>query len=170
MNNVNADGYTDGSVFHSSDSSVYSGTDADDGRYFKSASGMARVVYRNSHENADFPEDDPRHGAGLNFCRWITSEQPGTAEHFSFNGNLNAIIESRLEPGASFGLHTHYDTEEYYYILDGEIFVECRDKNGSVYGKELRAGDLHRISAGMSHYAKAGSEGVRFLAIIVRAG
>ena len=84
MNDINNDGYTDGSVFHSSDSSVYSGTDADDGHYFKKGSGMAKVVYRNSHENRDFPEGDPRHGTGLNFCKWITSEQPGTAEHFSF--------------------------------------------------------------------------------------
>lgn len=163
------DNYIDGDVFHSGESRIYRREESPEDLYFKESSHMARVVYQRAHENWDFPEDDPKHGSGYNYCKWITSEQPGTAENFSFNSNLNAMIESSLEPYASLGWHTHYDTEEYYYVLAGSIYVECRDENGSTYGRDLHSGDLHRIKKGMSHYAIAGSEGVKFVAVIIKA-
>lgn len=161
--------YTEGGTFHSSNPKIYADENSPGDRFFKRSSMMARVVYRNAHENADYPEGTPKHGKGLNFCKWIASEQHDTAEHFSFNGNLNGILESRLEPNASVGWHRHYDTEEYYYVLEGSMYVECMDANGNTYGRTVTAGDLHRISVGMSHYAEAGADGVLFLAIIVKA-
>jgi quercetin dioxygenase-like cupin family protein len=161
--------YIDGMTFHASGSfSVYPEHSPGD-RYFKTSSDMAHVVYHNAHENPDFPPADPRRGKGMNFCKWIASEQPDKAEHFSFNGNLNGILESFLEPGASVGWHRHDATEEYYYVLEGSLYAECQDPSGRKFEKILNPGDLHRVSSGMSHYAKAGSGGARFLAIIVKA-
>ena len=162
--------YLDDRDFHASGARICPEERSPGAGYFKASSDMARVVCRNAHENISFPETDPRHGQGLNFCKWITSEQPGTAEHFSFNGNLNGILESFLEPGASVGWHRHDDTEEYCYILEGSLYAECQDAGGAVFSRSLKAGDLHRVSRGMSHYARAGEGGARFLAIIVKAG
>ncbi len=170
MTDLNPAAYRDGRDFHASGARIAPEERTPGDRYFKSSPDMARVVYRNAHENTAFPETDPRHGQGLNFCKWITSEQPGTQEHFSFNGNLNGILESFLEPGASVGWHRHDDTEEYYYILEGSLYAECQDAGGAVFSRSLKAGDLHRVSRGMSHYARAGEGGARFLAIIVKAG
>ncbi len=162
--------YTDGQVFHASGCSrIYREENAPGERYFKASPAMAHVVYQNAHENPAFPEGDPRRGTGRNFCKWVTSEQPDTAEHFSCNGNLNGILDSRLEPGASVGWHRHEDTEEYYYVLEGSLYAQCQDQDGQIFQRTLRPGDLHRVSRGMSHYAQAGSDGARFLAVIVRA-
>ncbi|WP_406038988.1 cupin domain-containing protein [Succinimonas sp.] len=169
MTDLNPADYRDGRDFHASGARIAPEERAPGDRYFKSSPDMARVVYRNAHENTAFPETDPRHGQGLNFCKWITSEQTGTQEHFSFNGNLNGILESFLEPGASVGWHRHDDTEEYYYVLEGSLYAECQDASGAVFRRDLKAGDLHRVSRGMSHYARAGERGARFLAIIVKA-
>lgn len=164
MNKYN---YVNATEFHNSSSPVYKPND--ESKYFKKSSNMARVLYTNSHENPEFKENDPKHGLGKNFCKWISSEQPGKAEGFSFNGNLNGILESRLEPGASVGWHYHSDTEEYYYVLSGSLYIECKDEEGNTYSDTLYSGDFHRISKNMSHYALAGSEGALFLAIIVKA-
>lgn len=162
--------YTEGSVFHSSQHpQIYPPEKSGEDRFFKQGKLMKKVVYRNAHENHNYPENEPKHGSGLNFCKWITSEQPDTAEHFSFNGNLNGILESWLEPGASVGWHRHDDTEEYYYILEGTMYAECEDPDGRRNCRTLEAGDLHRICRGMSHYARAGENGVKFMAIIVKA-
>ena len=170
MNDIPPSDYLDGQVFHASGARICPEERTPGDRYFKSSSDMARVVYRNAHENSAFPESDFRHGQGLNYCKWITSEQPGTKEHFSFNGNLNGILESILEPGVSVGWHRHEDTEEYYYVLEGCLYAECQDAGGASFSRTLKPGDLHRVSRGMSHYARAGERGARFLAIIVKAG
>lgn len=67
------------------------------------------------------------------------------------------------------GWHRHDDTEEYYYILEGTMYAECEDPDGRRNCRTLEAGDLHRICRGMSHYASAGENGVKFMAIIVKA-
>ncbi len=162
------DNYVDGDEFHSSPHSIYS-CESDSSPYFKYSNKMSKVVYRPAHSNPSFSLDDPKHGRGENFCKWITSEQPGTAEKFSFNQNLNGILESYLGPGDSIGWHEHYDTEEYYYVLEGEMWVECSDAQGHTFSAKLGVGDLHRLSCGMSHYAKAGPDGAKFLAVIIKA-
>lgn len=161
--------YINGFDFHNSNPKIYKLNNEPADNYFKQSDRMAKVVYQKAHENSSFIDSDPRHGIGNNFCKWITSEQNDTAENFSFNKNLNGILESYLEPNASIGWHKHIDTEEYYYMLEGNLFVECLDNDNVLYQKEIKAGDLHRISKGMSHYAKAGLGGAKFLAIIVKA-
>lgn len=59
------------------------------------------------------------------------------------NDGLNKIINGRLEPGASIGLHTHKTNSEIIYILQG-----C--------GKVLYDGEYEKVSAGVCHYCPKG--------------
>ena len=66
--------YTEGSVFHSSQHpQIYPPEKSVEDRFFKQGKLMKKVVYRNAHENHNYPENEPKHGSGLNFCKWITS-------------------------------------------------------------------------------------------------
>lgn len=159
--------YVTGNEFHNgSHQRIYARSAQSDGKFFKTAELMAKVAYTNAHENHAFPPNDPKHGIGKNYCKWLASEQTDTKENFS--SHLDGILESRLEPGASIGWHKHTDTEEYYIILEGSMFIECQDAEGNIYSQIIHAGDMHRVAPGMSHFAKASDEGVRFLAVIVK--
>ena len=56
---------------------------------------------------------------------------------------LNKILKGRLEPGSSIGLHTHEDSSEIMYFLEGE-------------GRLIHNGVEERILAGDCHYCKKG--------------
>ena len=56
---------------------------------------------------------------------------------------LNKILLGRLEPGSSIGLHTHEDSSEIMYFIEGE-------------GKVIHEGLEERILPGDCHYCKRG--------------
>ncbi len=60
-----------------------------------------------------------------------------------FNDNINRIMQGKLEPGASIGLHTHEDNSEIIYIIKG-----C--------GKILYDNQYANIKAGICHYCPKG--------------
>lgn len=62
-----------------------------------------------------------------------------------FADENNKIMQGRLEPGASIGLHTHQDNSEIIYILEGK-------------GKVLYNGEYLPLKAGDVHYCNMGSE------------
>lgn len=130
---------------------------------------MNKITYQNSHLNEDYPESSSFRGKGNNNCKFINSHKDAHISGFPGSANLENIIESYLEENASIGYHTHYDTDEYYYILEGNLYVEYDDADHNHYSDVLHPGDLHRISAKMSHTAKAAAGGCKFLAIIVKA-
>ncbi len=66
------------------------------------------------------------------------------------------------------GWHTHRDTEEIYYVLEGELEVRPEDESGGVHIFAAQSGDTARVGTGMSHAARAGDSGARFLCIMLR--
>ena len=129
---------------------------------------MFRISYQSSHKNDSFPEGDPNHGQGLNHCTWLIPEAQHNKCYNTPYSYVSGLIESFLEPSASIGWHTHHDTEETYYILEGELTVEYEDHEGKKYKDVLNKGDLHRVFKGMSHSAAAGHNGCRFIAMIIK--
>jgi mannose-6-phosphate isomerase-like protein (cupin superfamily) len=155
--------YIDGRKFHSQANRVYAGECK--WAVNKTSDLMARVLYNPTHENIN--ETGIKRGRGKNHATWIFSEENGTKENI-FSTKFELLIDSRLEPNASIGLHMHTDTEEIYYILDGSISMTTVDASGNECSQTLNAGDAHMVKTGQGHYGVAGSEGVRFVAIAVR--
>lgn len=90
--------------------------------------GSARGVLRNEWLDARFtfsfgPYRDPRYDG---------------------YSDLLVLNDDRVAPGGGFAPHSHRDIEAISYVLAGE--VEHRDSLGNV--ARLRAGDVHRMSAG----------------------
>lgn len=79
-----------------------------------------------------------------------------------FSDGLNKIMMSRLEPGASIGMHTHEDSSEIILILSGSGYT--------VYDGErigLKSGDVHYCAKGHSHcLVNDGNEDLKFFAVV----
>ena len=86
------------------------------------------------------------------------SEMPDTElEHFNggegrfvakmFNDGTNKILQGRLEPGCSVGMHTHTGTSEIVFVLSGEGKMYLGD--GGV--ETLLPGDCHYCPEGTGH-------------------
>jgi mannose-6-phosphate isomerase-like protein (cupin superfamily) len=155
--------YIDGNQFHSEIRRVYFGSYG--WAVNKKIEDMAHVVYEPAHENALF--DDNRRGNGKDFATWIFSEEPGLEENL-FESDFELMIDASLEPNASIGLHSHHNTEEIYYVIEGKIHMTTLDRDGKEFLQELFSGDAHFVRRGQSHYGIAGPEGVRFIAVAMR--
>ncbi len=123
---------------------------------------MAHVLYEAVHENRAF--EDARRGSGKDYATWVFSEEEGLREGI-FSSGFELLIDAKLEPFASIGLHRHVATEEIYYILEGNIQMTTVAPSGEEDTQELAAGDAHAVKFGQSHYGTAGAEGVRFIAV-----
>lgn len=126
---------------------------------------MARVLYVAPHENRH--EEGVKRGRGNDYAKWILSEEWGTAEGL-LSTKLELMIDAELEAGACIGLHRHTETEEVYYVLEGEITMTTVAPDGREHRETLAAGDAHLVKLGQSHYGEAGPEGARFIAVAVR--
>ena len=156
--------YIPGDQFHVPGSRVYDGEVG--WAVNKRHEQMARVVYEPAHENTAF-EDAARRGSGKDHATWIFSEEPGLEEgHFTTGFEL--MIDARLEPNASIGLHRHTRTDEIYYMLEGSLEMTTVGTDGRTHTQALRAGDAHMVKLGQGHYGTAGPEGCRFLAVATR--
>lgn len=126
---------------------------------------MAKVLYNPAHENLSF--EGEKRGKGKDFATWIFSEEQGLKENI-FSTKLELMIDAKLEPNASIGLHYHNETEEIYYILEGNMEMVTVDEFGREHREKLFVGDAHAVKLGQGHYGTAGKEGVRFIAISIR--
>ena len=157
------DGYTPGDVFHSRKQPVYAGTPGF--AVNKKAELMAKVVYEAPHFNAS--ETGVRRGAGRDFATWVFSEEGEQAERL-FSTPLELMIDARLEPFASIGLHHHEHTEEVYYVLEGRLRMTTVDPRHGEHTEELGAGDAHLVKLGQGHYGQALETGARFMVVAMR--
>jgi len=157
--------YTPAEQFHVPGGRVYEGEIGE--VIYKRSAAMARVLYTTPHENTAFPEGDDRRGRGRDFATWVFSEEPGLAEGL-FCCGLELIIDARLEPDASVGLHMHRETEEVYYLLEGALTMTTVMRNGGERTLSLGPGDAHGVRLGESHYGRAGARGCRFIAVAFR--
>lgn len=155
--------YVPGDVFHSRIRKVYAGEL--DWAVNKQAGQMARVLYSAPHENRE--EQGDRRGHGKDFATWIFSEEPGLEEHL-FSVPLELAIDARLEPGAAIGLHFHDRTEEFYYLLEGDLRMTTVERDGRERTVTLSPGDAHAVKLGQGHTGVAGAKGARFIAVAVR--
>ncbi len=89
------------------------------------------------------------------------------AREYLRKGDMGGVLGMSvigLEPGASFGEHTHPNTEELYLVLAGT-------GTGSLDGEHfpVEAGDAYVVRAGHSHGLVAGADGtLSFLAVLTR--
>ena len=155
--------YVDGETFHNRIRKVYTG--AYNWAVNKKLEFMAHVLYDPAHENTAF--QDERRGKGKDFATWIFSEEEGLKENL-FSTGFELMIDARIEPHASIGLHSHHRTEEIYYILEGSIRMTTIDPGGEELSEDLSAGDAHMVRIGQSHFGTAGDDGARFLAVAIR--
>jgi mannose-6-phosphate isomerase-like protein (cupin superfamily) len=155
--------YIPGEKFHKEIKRVYS--DSFDWAVNKKKANMAHVLYEAVHENREY--QDERRGRGKDYATWIFSEEEGLREGI-FASCFELLIDAKLEPLASIGLHCHDSTEEIYYILEGSIQMTTVAPSGKEHTEELVAGDAHAVKFGQSHYGTAGPEGVRFIAVAFR--
>ena len=64
----------------------------------------------------------------------------------AFQDEHNKIMNGRLAPGSSIGLHTHETNSEMFYIISGTGKVLC----DGVY-EPLKPGDVHYCPMGHAH-------------------
>ena len=82
---------------------------------------------------------------------------------------IEVVMDSRLDPGAVIGLHSHERTEEFYYVLDGTLTVQAaRTPADALAAATLTAGDVHFLPVGGRHTAQAGPDGARILVVAAR--
>jgi len=155
--------YIPAEKFHNEIKRVYFGSY--DWAVNKKKENMAHVLYEAVHENRSF--QDARRGRGKDYATWIFSEEEGLREGI-FASTFELLIDAKLEPLASIGLHRHDATEEIYYLLEGSIQMTTVAPSGEERTEELVAGDAHAVKFGQAHYGTAGPEGVRFIAVAFR--
>lgn len=166
MHDMTAAGpWRDGPLFHQQAEPVYHAPLPAHQAFVKQAAQMAQVRYHPAHPHPG--SSGPEAGRGDNLCRWLACEQGSQAEGIS-QGGLDALLDSYLPAGASVGWHLHRDTEEYYYLLQGQLWVEWQGEGVARQGAWMAAGDCHRLGPGMWHWAQAGTEGARFIAVVLR--
>ena len=79
-----------------------------------------------------------------------------------FNDENNKIMQGRLEPGASIGLHTHTDNSEIILILEGKGKVLYNGKYST-----LKKGDVHYCPMGSEHsLINDSNEDLKFFAVV----
>lgn len=72
-----------------------------------------------------------------------------------------SLAEAVVEPGQSTHRHTHADSEEIYYVLEGHGQLHLGPRV-----VEMEPGSAHFIAAGTEHWVSAlGGEPLRFLCI-----
>lgn len=149
-------------AFHHGDIPVYVKQHNDKTDAFKSKEGIANVLYAPAHENPGAPEG--QQGNGELVGKWLYNEQPDKRESV-LQSSIELFMDSSLEPNASVGLHSHLDTEEIYYMLEGQLFIQLHDKEGNIFEQTIYPGDTHLIQPGESHFILAGEEGARFMVV-----
>jgi mannose-6-phosphate isomerase-like protein (cupin superfamily) len=76
---------------------------------------------------------------------------------------LQTVNEAYLEPGKGFTPHTHNDSEEIYYFLEGEGTMVIDNKK-----IKIKTGDVVTVEVGESHTLKnTSAKKLRFLTIRV---
>ncbi|MDX1412962.1 MAG: cupin domain-containing protein [Candidatus Promineifilaceae bacterium] len=98
-------------------------------------------------------------------------------KRYRFPTHINDLIMDRseatasevfftvVEPGKASPMHKHDDTEQIYYVVDGEgeISVEEEDK---VLRINIKPGDLIRMPVGTVHRARClGNQNLRYLVV-----
>lgn len=151
--------------FHSGDIPVYLAQGDENCARFKMKSGIANVLYAPAHENLAAPKGQA--GRGKLVGKWLYNEQPDKQEGV-LKSSVELFMDSSLEPYASVGLHTHIDTEEIYYLLEGQLTIELIDKNGVGTKQIINPGDTHLIQPGESHFVEAGGLGARFIVVAAK--
>lgn len=154
----------DGATFHAERRPFYA--DELGWAIAKRADRMACVAYEPNHPNER--EEGARAGRGRTVARWVFCEREDDGEGL-FSTPLRLVIDARLDPGASVGLHTHGRDEEFYYLLEGELSVTTVAADGREDTAVLRPGDAHAVRLGQSHTCVAGPRGARFLSVSISA-
>ncbi len=149
--------------FHESEVPVYDSPPA--GAVFRKRSRMATVVYEPARPNPD--AEPARRGHGRLTGTWIYSEEHGKREGL-LRSSLELFMDSTLDPGATIGLHEHPDTEEIYYVLEGDVTVEVDLPHGERLVETLAPGDSHLVQPGQCHSVTAGPNGARFVVVAAR--
>ncbi|WP_084605273.1 ion transporter [Psychromonas aquimarina] len=152
--------------FHHGNFPVYKAQADENWRRFKIKEGIANVLYEPAHNNPQ--ASSGRQGAGKLIGRWLYNEQPDKQEQL-LQSSIELFMDSSLEPNASVGLHAHLDTEEIYYLLQGQLFIELIGNNGEITKQTINPGDTHLILAGESHFIQAGGQGARFIVVAAKA-
>lgn len=151
--------------FHCGDIPVYIPQGKEKCSQFKMKEGIANVLYEPAHENVAAPKG--QEGSGKLIGKWMYNEQPDKQECL-LKSSVELFMDSSLEPHASVGLHTHLDTEEIYYLLEGQLTIELIDKNGEGTTQIINPGDTHLIQPGESHFVEAGAQGARFIVVAAK--
>ena len=87
------------------------------------------------------------------------------SEHWSprtvalFNGH--DIMVAKVE--GTYHWHRHDDTDDFFYVIDGELYIELRDRTVT-----LRKGELFVVPAGVEHRPVA--RGEAHIMLIERSG
>ncbi|WP_354622737.1 cupin domain-containing protein [Psychromonas sp. MME2] len=149
-------------AFHHGDTPVYSESSATTSQAFKVKEGIANVLYSPAHSNPLAPAG--LQGAGDLVGKWLYNEQPDKQENL-LKSSIELFMDSSLAPNASVGLHEHIDTEEIYYLLEGQLFIQLIDKQGVTVEQTIYPGDTHLIQPGEHHFVQAGENGARFIVV-----
>lgn len=112
--------------------------------------------------------ENPHGGKGIGTCRQLLGGDPTIPElpanPEDFESCIEFLHDSTLMPKAYIGLHPHEDTEEIYFIIEGE--GEMR-----VDGKAIRVttGDACLIKRGSSHdFRNIGDIPLRWVVVTAR--
>lgn len=85
----------------------------------------------------------------------ILSEFKGGEKEFAANmffDGTNRIFKGRLIPGASIGMHTHDDSCEVIFVLEGKGTIVEKEAGSDVEtAKKVKAGDCLYCQLGNSH-------------------
>lgn len=110
------------------------------------------------------PENGPRWKGVLPGAPEAFFLTRGEGEHAMLFTDLFTVLLSGDETGGQFGVftmeapkgrlipaHTHHDTHETFYVVEGRVRVHVQDRDGTKKSRLLAPGDFGFVPAGLAH-------------------
>ncbi len=113
-------------------------------------------IYRGKADVKTCAVNDAHGGVGTIFVRQLLGFQEGAdfpGDPNDFEAPVNFAHRLELPPGSSIGTHFHADTEEFYYVFEGDALMISE-------GKEIpmSSDSIFLIKRGTSHSFENNSE------------
>ena len=102
----------------------------------------------------------------------------GEGEHANLFGELFTVLISADETGGQFGIvhsahpvgdiiptHSHADTHESFYVVEGKVRIYVQDRDGRKNSRLLTPGDFGYVPAGLAHAYRV-EEQARILGVL----
>lgn len=111
-----------------------------------------------NEKDIDSEQFNAHGGKGLMNIKFVFKDEQGYGNKNDSGWNCFAV--AFLPVGATAGYHKHEDTDEFFYVLEGEATLTLDGKN-----KTIKKGDIILTKIGSSHGIKNVKKALKFIVV-----